>query len=220
MNVKFPLNAVHHFGSQFFSFWIAVNKRRHIKECRKKHFSLRAKKKNNKIHRQKILLCTQYYTFQSSLSVHFLCVLVECWCFSCSHYIAKNHRFFSLGFFFLLNIVFLVKMNFLWYFSAFVSLILSNKSNNRSWWIFTNFCIFWLFQRAKLQSSFTLFCFFGWLWIENVRIFQYMRFFLCMSRIEFSSHILWHVILILQTIFMAVVLMNGFHEFPIKNVSY
>lgn len=89
------------FWISIFFFWITVNKRQNMKECRKKHFSLRAKKKfsQTKDSTWHSILHIPKFSFRSL--------------FVCAHWVLsadashvhitlqkKNHRLFLLGFLF------------------------------------------------------------------------------------------------------------------------
>lgn len=92
----------------------------------------------------------------------------ECWCFSCSHYIAKNHRYFlAWRIYFFPNIIFLVKMKFLWYFSAFVSLI-PTKVITEAGEFFAKTLHILTFPKSKVTE-----------FVYFVRIFQYIHFCGC-----------------------------------------
>lgn len=164
MNVEFPLNTVHHFGSNFSLFLLLHGSKQKAthKRVQKKAFFFENQMK--KIRRQKNLLATQYYTFQSSFSVHFLCVCARWVLMLLLFTLFTLHCKKSSLFFLLLNIVIPVKMNFLWYFSAFVSFYFVRTkviTEAGVFWIFPNFGQFWLLQRAKLPSSFTFVVAFG-----------------------------------------------------------
>lgn len=160
---------------------------------------MRAKTKKKKTFTDKrfYLALNNYNTFQSSLSVHFVCVCVwslsaECWCFSCSHYIAKKSSLFlSLaGIFF--SEYYLSRENEISLIFFCFRFTYSNKSNNRSWWIFSKLLHILTFPKSKV-TEFVYFvslfiCLCDWK-CSHISIYPFLCLCLCVCRESNSRRI-------------------------------